>query len=62
MNYFFQNCYSLAYLNISKLITKETLYFISTFENCSSLKEIDLSNFDTAKANHRVKCFQIVNH
>ena len=49
MNSMFQNCYNLEYIkfhnNIKKNIMANDMSFM--FENCRSLKTLDLSNLDT---------------
>ena len=46
MAYMFQNCYSLEYLNIPKILTDDWKYYGNNlFENCYSLKYLNLSNF-----------------
>ena len=47
MSYMFKSCFSLKYIDLSKVNTNFVTNMSYMFFNCSSLKSIDLSNFNT---------------
>ena len=49
MNYTFNNCSLLNYLNISTFKTNKVKTLVSMFNSCSSLTSLSLPYFDTSK-------------
>ena len=61
MNSMFQNCSSLAELDLSHFETSNVTDMLAMFSDCSSLIKLDLSNFDTSKVTRMNQMFSDCN-
>ena len=57
MGCFFEDCYSLIFINFTNIDTKENQNMGTMFRNCYNLVSLDLSYFDTTKVEHMDNMF-----